>query len=100
MFQEPRRTSRKLVLVAILGMCACGQMLFAEPPVPSANTVIRPAPPESCRLLDDPVARQSMDGLLFNLLWSCGRQSELGNQPAPTGEEESFEDVARILQIP
>jgi len=74
-------------------------MLFAEPPVPSSNTIIRSAPPQSCRLLDDPVARQNMDGLLFNLLWSCGRQSELGDQPVPTGEEESFEDVARILQI-
>jgi len=47
-------------------------------PKPAAPTVIKPAAPEICALLDNPAKRQIMDGLLFNLLWSCGRQNELG----------------------
>jgi hypothetical protein len=31
--------------------------------------------------LDDPARRNRMDGLLFNLLWSCGRQSEIVQAP-------------------
>lgn len=50
----------------------------AKPPAPSPRTVIRQAPPGACQLLDLPSKRQDMDGLLFNLLWSCGRQHELG----------------------
>jgi hypothetical protein len=42
-------------------------------------------------LLDDPVKRQRMDGLLFNLLWSCGRQNELGRQPSRKSAEDSFQ---------
>lgn len=67
---------------------------FAQEPVrkvaePSRLTVIKPAPPEMCRLLDDPEQRKMMDGLLFNLLWSCGRQHELGSVHGESGMEEA-----------
>jgi hypothetical protein len=45
-------------------------------PVPNERTVIRPASPEICALLDIPEKRGLMDGLLFNLAWSCGRAAE------------------------
>jgi len=57
------------------------------PANPAANTVITPAPQAICALLDNPVKRQLMDGLLFNLLWSCNRQSELGQARGPEAEE-------------
>jgi len=87
--REPRHSSLVMVLVAVLGSCAYGQALFAQPN-PSGNTQIRPAPPEHCKLLDNPGMRHRMDGLLFNLLWSCGRQAELGRHPVRKGAEDSF----------
>lgn len=64
----------------------------AKPPTPSHRTVIRQARPELCRLLDVPSKRQRMDGLLFNLLWSCGRQHELGGV-------EGVEDLGLTLAL-
>jgi hypothetical protein len=65
-------------------------------PAPSRLTVIRPAPPEICKLLDDPAKRRLMDGLLFNLAWSCNRQSELGGVLQESAGEEA-EDRLRLL---
>ena len=74
---------------------------FAQKPVrkvpaPSRLTVIKPAPPEICRLLDIPEQRKMMDGLLFNLLWSCGRQHELGGVAGESGMEEAREKLDLI----
>lgn len=86
-----------MFLVAALGICGEGRVLFAQAPAASENTENLPASPEMCRLLDDPSKRDRMDGLLFNLLWSCGRQNELGRQPGQTGEE-SFAEGAEVIQ--
>ncbi|MEM7352316.1 MAG: sialidase family protein [Acidobacteriota bacterium] len=48
----------------------------------NAKTVIRPAPAAMCALLDDPAKVRVMDGLLFNLAWSCDRLEFLGPVPA------------------
>jgi hypothetical protein len=61
------------------------------------DTVIIPAPRESCALLDVPAKRNLMDGLLFNLLWSCGRQFELG--PVTNAEAESVDESAESLRL-
>lgn len=90
MRREPRHSSLVMALVAVVVGCAFGQALFAQP-TPSRNTHIRPAPPQICNLLDNPALRQRMDGLLFNLLWSCGRQNELGHQPGRKSAEDSFQ---------
>jgi hypothetical protein len=45
------------------------------------KTVILPAAPEHCALLDDPQRVRTMDGLLLNLVWSCGRLDLLGGTP-------------------
>ena len=47
-------------------------------PQVNAQTRIRPAPPELCALLDDPEQVRVMDGLLYNLVWSCDRLDLLG----------------------
>ncbi len=47
----------------------------------NAQTRIRPAPPELCALLDDPDRVRFMDGLLYNLVWSCDRLDLLGPTP-------------------
>jgi hypothetical protein len=57
------------------------------PANPAAGTVITPAPQALCALLDVPAKRQLMDGLLFNLLWSCDRQNELGRGRGPESDE-------------
>jgi hypothetical protein len=82
---------------------ASGQPVPAAPRVilrPAEQTVIRAAPPELCKLLDVPAKRQLMDGLLFNLLWSCGRQKELGVGPGQlksvaeeSAEEEGIDQI-------
>jgi hypothetical protein len=64
--------------LALLAPSPAALAAAAAPPRPSSNTVIRQAPPEICALLDVPEQRNRMDGLLFNLLWSCGREDELG----------------------
>src|SRR5918996_4353718 len=61
------------------------------------DTVIIPAPPASCALLDVPAKRNLMDGLLFNLLWSCGREFELG--PVTNAEAESVDESAESLRL-
>ncbi len=58
----------------------------------SQTTIVR-APAEACALLDDRGLRERMDGLLFNLLWSCDRQNELTGTP----EAESFGEIAESL---
>ncbi|MDX1385722.1 MAG: sialidase family protein, partial [Thermoanaerobaculia bacterium] len=66
--------------IAALLIAAVPAMVVAQqdgPPVPNERTVIAPASPEVCALLDDPVKRGLMDGLLFNLAFSCGREAEL-----------------------
>lgn len=45
---------------------------------PNARTVIQPATPSECALLDDDGNRERMDGLLFALAWRCNRQELLG----------------------
>lgn len=79
------RSPDRLVWLLFLGLLTLPLLAAAQqeaaPLTPAPGTVIRPAPPEICALLDDPVARAAMDGLRFNLLWSCGRQRELGRQP-------------------
>lgn len=70
-----------------------GSQRPGKPPAPSPRTVIRQAPPGLCQLLDIPARRQMMDGLLFNLLWSCGRQHELG------GVESGAEDLNLTLAL-
>ena len=45
---------------------------------PNARTVIHPATPAECALLDDEDHRARMDGLLFALAWRCDRQELLG----------------------
>jgi hypothetical protein len=62
---------------------------------PSRLTIIRQAPPGLCQLLDTPSKRQLMDGLLFNLIWSCNRQTELGGIVNKTDAEE--QDQIRLL---
>ncbi len=88
-------------VLAVLGCWLVAPALLAEAAggtTPSSNTVIRDAPAASCKLLDDPALRSRMDGLLFNLLWSCGRQDELGKQPTFPSTEESLEDSTTALE--
>jgi hypothetical protein len=76
----------------------------AEAPEPNAQTVIVPLPPETCAILDDPQAVARMDGLLFNLIWSCDRTDLLGRvEPeflagGVTEGAENFED-AQVNQL-
>jgi hypothetical protein len=84
--------ARRLSLaVALLGTAALGFPLLGEeaagPLRAAPGTVIRQAEPAICALLDNRVARAAMDGLHFNLLWSCGRQNELGKQPQPKADK-------------
>ena len=84
--------------VVLPGFLLASEAGFAQKPVrkieaPSQLTVIRPAPAEICRLLDRPEKRRLMDGLLFNLLWSCGRQAELGVMEKESGMEEAEEKL-------
>ncbi len=54
----------------------------------NARTRIRPAPPALCALLDDPEKVRIMDGLLYNLAWSCDRLDLLRPTPEiPSGKE-------------
>ncbi len=100
MRRPPGGTLASLLLV-LMGCWLAEPALRAESPgglSPNANTLIRAAPPDACKLLDDPAQRGRMDGLLFNLLWSCGRQAELGRQPKLSGAEDSFEDGTDSLE--
>jgi hypothetical protein len=86
-----RTTLAALAALVVLALPVAGALKppVDPPPTPplSPNTVIRSAPAQICALLDDSTARGLMDGLLFNLLWSCGRQNELGPfQPEPEPE--------------
>nr|HRC87371.1 hypothetical protein [Thermoanaerobaculia bacterium] len=58
---------------------------------PNRLSTVLPASVEACRALDQPALRNRMDGLLFNLLWSCGRQAEV-KQLASLSEQELFLD--------
>jgi len=77
---------------------------LADLPEPNAQTAIVPLPPETCAILDDPQAVARMDGLLFNLIWSCDRTDLLGRvEPeflagGATEGAESFED-AQVNQL-
>ena len=72
---------------------------FGQPPAsPSPNTVIRPAPPGLCKLLDNPHVRGVMDGLLFNLIWSCGRQNELGKIAGEAETEKADESLPLLKE--
>lgn len=91
-------TRYTVLAVLVPGFLLFTEAGFAQKPVrkvaePSRLTVIKPAPPEICRLLDVPEQRALMDGLLFNLLWSCGRQDELGAMSAESGMEEARETL-------
>lgn len=80
--------------VALAAAAALPGMALAAPPegppAPAAATELRAAPLAICALLDNPVARQLMDGLQFNLLWSCGRQHELGGKELESGAKSNF----------
>ncbi|HET9229470.1 MAG TPA: sialidase family protein [Thermoanaerobaculia bacterium] len=97
-----RFPSRCIALAVFLpGFLLITEAGFSQKPArkveaPSRLTVIKPAPPEMCRLLDDPEQRTLMDGLLFNLLWSCGRQDELGSVAGESGMEEAREKLDLI----
>ncbi|HRC85086.1 MAG TPA: sialidase family protein, partial [Thermoanaerobaculia bacterium] len=67
---------------------------------PSPNTVIRPASPATCKLLDDLSKRNLMDGLLFNLLWSCGRQGELKQIGfKPPASDDALEEAIEAADV-
>ncbi|MFP5284833.1 MAG: sialidase family protein, partial [Thermoanaerobaculia bacterium] len=90
-----------VLALSVLALLAVPETASAQGKVrnveqPSRLTVIRPAPPEVCGLLNNPHTRQLMDGLLFNLIWSCGRQNELGKLATGSGYEEE-EDTFRLL---
>ena len=57
------------------------------------------SPREECALLDDPVLRSRMDGLLFRLAMTCGRQELLGqvrqepNMDAGDGESRATDSA-------
>ncbi len=72
-----------LALALVLGLAAPSQ---AQGPVPNENTIIRPAAPELCALLDIPEKRGLMDGLLMNLAFSCGREAEFMGPGGQIGE--------------
>lgn len=100
MRRETRTSTRRtvLVLAGILLLAGAGAGVAQKPSQPpggppdgipakpAAATVVTPAPQSICALLDSPAKRQIMDGLLFNLLWSCGRQNELGQTQGPKAE--------------
>ncbi len=66
----------------------------------NAQTRIRPAPPELCALLDDPEKVRYMDGLLFNLVWSCDRLDLLGPAPeVPDGKVTRGVEGAPDVQV-
>lgn len=102
MLRESQLSWRYTILAAsFLGLLSSAGTASAQEPVkrieqPSRLTVIRRAPPEQCKLLDVPEARKRMDGLLFNLLWSCGRQAELGKVSQEAEEGEPEERLRRI----
>ena len=70
------RILRALLLTTMTCLFLVGGVPASGQLEPSPNTVIRPASPEACALLDDPQMRAAMDGLFLNLVWSCGRQDE------------------------
>jgi uncharacterized repeat protein (TIGR01451 family) len=54
--------------------------------VNSAEAALQPSEQRDCYLLDDPVARRTMSGMLETmLLRECGRADELGGVQAPVG---------------
>ncbi len=66
----------------------------------NAQTRIRAAPPELCALLDDPEKVRIMDGLLFNLVWSCDRLDLLGAVPGvPDGKAAEGIEGAPDVQV-
>lgn len=85
-----------LIWSLLLSMALATQVLGQPSARLSPRTVIRPAPARLCKLLDDPKARGMMDGLLLNLIWSCGRQNELGKIAGKTKEESAGESF-RLL---
>jgi hypothetical protein len=76
---SPSALAAASVLVPLLVLPSASAVVL-KPQKPAPNTVIRQAPPEICALLDVPEVRNRMDGLLFNLLWSCDREEELGGE--------------------
>lgn len=83
-----------IVLILLAATAASAQTPIRKVAQPSSLTVIRPAPLDACRLLDHVTGRRLMDGLLFNLLWSCGRQAELAGA---SSEEEGAEETLRLI---
>jgi hypothetical protein len=76
----PRAVSASLLasLVWLAAPPAFAQPKPATLPRPNAATVVRPVPPDTCRLLDDPATVARMDGLVFSLAVSCQRHDLLG----------------------
>lgn len=101
MHRETRWTWHAMIALAVLLPLAFGSQTASGQPAiklqPSAQTTIIPASPQDCSLLDDPAKRSLMDGLLFNLLWSCGRQNELAQVAGESLAEEEGEGINLAL---
>lgn len=67
----------------------------------NAATTILPASPRDCALLDDRALRDQMDGLLYNLIWSCGREHEIAQPPEAesTGAAESLTEALLAVDV-
>ncbi|MFN7963002.1 MAG: sialidase family protein [Thermoanaerobaculia bacterium] len=72
----------------VLASSATAQQL----PKLSPRTVITAAPASACALLNDKNAVSRMDGLLWNLIWSCGRQDMLAKLRVEGIEDDSLPD--------
>lgn len=93
LFQLPRRPLIGLALAGLLSPFYATAQSAERTVRANAATKVVPATAEACAALDDRDLRNRMDGLLFNLLWSCGRQHELTGTP----ETESFSEIVENL---
>lgn len=98
--------TRKFMFNSLLWTTAAALMLpgavvgqRGERPAPNEKTVILPAAPEICALLDDPVKRGLMDGLLFNLAWSCGREAEFTGVGGTIGGSDELAPVTDVNDV-
>ena len=88
---QPLRALGLALVVTLLVPLVAGAQ-----PAPNDQTEIAPAPPELCALLDVPEKRGLMDGLLLNLIYSCGREADflgVGGVQGPLPEAPTATDV-------
>ena len=77
----PRLPRLPRLLTFCLAALLSAGAVAALPELPQGVTldpVVARDLPRACALLDEPKSRAKMDGLLYKLLWLCGRQNELG----------------------